>query len=49
MVFGTDYPHVIGDAARVIGSLEATGFSTDELEAIYHRNFVAGLGIQLPG
>jgi len=49
MVFGTDYPHVIGDAERVIASLAATGFSADELEAIYARNFVDGLGIQLPG
>jgi len=48
MVFGTDYPHVIGDAERVIASLEATGFSADELEAIYYRNFVDGLGLGLP-
>ncbi|MDQ3810307.1 MAG: amidohydrolase [Chloroflexota bacterium] len=48
MVFGTDYPHVIGDVERVIASLEATGFSVEELEAIYRRNFVHGLGIQLP-
>jgi aminocarboxymuconate-semialdehyde decarboxylase len=48
MVFGTDYPHVIGDAERVIASLEATGFTGDELDAIYYRNFVTGLGIGLP-
>ncbi|MBV9544645.1 MAG: amidohydrolase [Chloroflexi bacterium] len=48
MVFGTDYPHVIGDAARVIASLEAAGFSADELDAIYYRNFVDGLGFGLP-
>jgi aminocarboxymuconate-semialdehyde decarboxylase len=48
MVFGTDYPHVIGDAERVIASLEAAGFSAEELETIYHRNFVDGLGLGLP-
>lgn len=49
IVFGTDYPHVIGDAGRVIASLEAAGFSATELEAIYHRNIVDGLGFGLPG
>jgi aminocarboxymuconate-semialdehyde decarboxylase len=48
LVFGTDYPHVIGDAGRVIASLEAAGFSEAELEAIYHRNFIDGLGFGLP-
>ena len=48
IVFGTDYPHVIGDAERVIASLEATGFSAEELDAIYYRNFVDGLGLGLP-
>ena len=48
MVFGTDYPHVIGDAARVMVSLEAAGFSAAELEAIYHGNFLEGLGFSLP-
>lgn len=48
MVFGTDYPHVIGDAARVVASLEAAGFSELELDAIYYRNFVDGLGFELP-
>ena len=48
MVFGTDYPHVIGDADRVIKSLEDAGFSSDDLERIYYRNFVDGLGFQLP-
>jgi aminocarboxymuconate-semialdehyde decarboxylase len=49
MVFGTDYPHVIGDAGRVVASLEAAGFSASELEAIYHGNFLDGLGFSLPG
>jgi len=48
MVFGTDYPHVIGDAERVIASLAAAGFSEAELDAIYYRNFVEGLGLSLP-
>jgi aminocarboxymuconate-semialdehyde decarboxylase len=48
IVFGTDYPHVIGHAERVIASLEATGFSAQELDAIYYRNFVDGLGLGLP-
>jgi len=48
MVFGTDYPHVIGDASRVMASLEAAGFTAAELEAIYYRNFVDGLGLGLP-
>jgi aminocarboxymuconate-semialdehyde decarboxylase len=48
LVFGTDYPHVIGDAGRVIASLEAAGFSPDELDAIYYRNFSEGLGFTLP-
>lgn len=48
LLFGTDYPHVIGDASRVIASLEAAGFTPDELDAIERRNFVEGLGMSLP-
>lgn len=48
MVFGTDYPHVIGDPSWVIRSLEETGFTPEELEAIYWHNTAEGLGISLP-
>jgi aminocarboxymuconate-semialdehyde decarboxylase len=41
ILFGTDYPHVIGDPARVIASLETAGFSEEEQEAIGWRNAAA--------
>jgi predicted TIM-barrel fold metal-dependent hydrolase len=41
ILFGTDYPHVIGDPGRVIASVEAAGFSEEEQEAIAWRNAAA--------
>ncbi|HLH70345.1 MAG TPA: amidohydrolase family protein [Candidatus Dormibacteraeota bacterium] len=47
MVLGTDYPHVIGDPARVIASLAQAGFSPEDLERICWMNARDGLGITL--
>jgi len=47
MVLGTDYPHVIGDPARVIASLDHAGFDPGELERICWTNVRDGLGIAL--
>jgi aminocarboxymuconate-semialdehyde decarboxylase len=45
VLFGTDYPHVIGDTARVIASLEQAGLPRPDLDAIYGGNATAlGLG-----
>lgn len=48
MLFGTDYPHVLGDPERALRAVEAAGFSPADLDAIYHHNVTAGLGIDLP-
>jgi aminocarboxymuconate-semialdehyde decarboxylase len=48
VLFGTDYPHVIGDPGRVAQTLAAAGLSAEELEAIGWRNAREGLGLQLP-
>ena len=48
ILFGTDYPHVIGDVPRVIATLDAAGFSREELDAISRRNAKEGLGLDLP-
>jgi aminocarboxymuconate-semialdehyde decarboxylase len=46
IVFGTDYPHVIGDPARVRRSLEEV-FGPEEQEAIGWRN-ASRLGLEVP-
>jgi aminocarboxymuconate-semialdehyde decarboxylase len=48
VVFGTDYPHVIGDPARVLSSIEQAGFSADEIDAIVGKNAKERLGLDLP-
>jgi len=48
LVFGTAYPHVIGDPRRVLESLSAAGFEPEEMEAIAWRNARDGLGLDLP-
>ncbi|HZV50716.1 MAG TPA: amidohydrolase family protein [Candidatus Dormibacteraeota bacterium] len=47
VVFGTDYPHVIGDPVRVIASLDRAGFEPQDLERICWTNVRDGLGIAL--
>jgi aminocarboxymuconate-semialdehyde decarboxylase len=45
VVYGTDYPHVIGDPARITRSLEESGLPRPDLDAIYGGNATTGLGL----
>lgn len=44
VVFGTDYPHVIGDVARNLETLQAAGLDEQALEAIEGRTAARDLG-----
>ncbi|MGH7911444.1 MAG: amidohydrolase family protein [Candidatus Dormibacteraceae bacterium] len=44
VVFGTDYPHVIGDPARIIHSLREARLGDQELAAIESGNAIQALG-----
>jgi aminocarboxymuconate-semialdehyde decarboxylase len=44
VVFGTDYPHVIGDVPRNIKTLQAAGFDEETLAGIESGNAIRDLG-----
>lgn len=44
VVYGTDYPHVIGIPSRITRSLEETGLPRADLDAIYGGNAAGALG-----
>lgn len=46
IVFGSDYPHVIGDPQRALRAIAAAGFSAEEQAAITGGNVLAWLGVQ---
>ena len=48
VVFGTDYPHVIGDVARNIKTLHGAGFDEETLAAIEGGNAARDLGFGPP-
>jgi len=48
VVFGTDYPHVIGDVARNLATLHQAGLEEEALEAIESGNAARDLGFGPP-
>jgi predicted TIM-barrel fold metal-dependent hydrolase len=48
VVFGTDYPHVIGDVARGLETLHAVGLGEQELSGIEAGNAARDLGFGPP-
>lgn len=45
LIFGSDYPQVIGDARKAIESLEATTFTDAEKKSIYATNLLNLIGL----
>ncbi|MDR7481147.1 MAG: amidohydrolase family protein [Armatimonadota bacterium] len=47
LLFGSDFPHVIGSVPKVVESLRRTGLESDALDAICWRNARDGLGLAI--
>lgn len=48
VVFGTDYPHVIGDVGRGLATLRAAGLEEETLARIEAGNAARDLGFGRP-